>query len=392
MGLFSDQLSKAFSSKKLGDVYRGGDALWATDFAPSGIAAVDCSLGGGFARGRIHELYGNFSSGKTLVLYATLANNQRLGGESVLFESEGAYSPDFFRNMGGDPDKLTLIPADKVEDVFDGMLAVCKEQEKMIAEAMKTKGATPMPRLTVIGWDSIAATGTKHLFDTGMDKRDMSKSGAMSQGTQLVTTAIKECNVCVIGVNQVREAIGSKDSATHTPGGNAWGFHSSSRVELMYDGGSRTSLIHDPPAKGQKPEDFKGREEIGRWIKGYVVKNKCASPFAKFKLPIYTYPGRPHPEFDRETKLGIDIDEMLLTFYLEGRFYLPDGGRVVHVPSAGWYALHPALDPDQQKFRQSKWPEMLDLLPALRTLPYDIKQSSATTSPGVPEGVPAATV
>jgi RecA/RadA recombinase len=325
-------------------------------------------------------------------LYYTLANNQRLGGESVLFESEGAFNPDFFRNMGGDPSKLTLIPADKVEDVFDGIIMICKEQEKQIAESKKTKGAVAMPRMTVIGWDSIAATGTKHLFDTGMDKRDMSKSGAMSQGTQLITTAAKSCNVCIIGVNQTREAIGSKDSATHTPGGNAWPFHSSQRLELMYDGGSRTSLIFDRPLPGQKPEDTRGREEIGRQIKGYVVKNKCASPFSRFTLPIYTLPGRPHPLYDRDTKLGIDFEQHLFDFYLTGRFFLPDGQRVLHIPTPGYYSLHQMLDPEQRKFREKAWLEILEMLPALRTLPYDLKPQAPTATGTVSGAEPEVTV
>lgn len=389
---FADRLAGAFSKQKIGEVYKASDALWATDFVPTGIAALDAALGGGFARGRVHELYGNYSSGKTLALYHTLANNQKLGGESCLFESEGAFNPDFFRNVGGDPETLTLIPADKVEDVFDGVLLICKEQEKQIAEAKKTKGAVAMPRMTVIGWDSIAATGTKHLFDAGMDKRDMSKSGAMSQGTQLITTAAKECNVCIIGVNQVREAIGSKDSATHTPGGQAWTFHASQRVELMYDGGSKTSLIFDRPLLWQKPEDTRGREEIGRRIRGYVTKNKCASPFARFTLPIYTYPGRPHPLYDRETKLGVDIEEMLFDFYLTGRFYLPDGGRVIHIPSPGYYSLHPMLDPAQQKFREKAWLDILEMIPSLRTLPYDLKQQTSTVTTAVPSAEPEVTV
>lgn len=385
---FSDRLAGVFN-KKSNVLFKASEALFHTDFLPTGIAALDASLGGGFGRGRIHELFGNYSSGKTLALYYALIKNTQMGGESVLFESEGAFDKTFYRALGGDPATLSLIPIDHVEEFFNGVVAICKAQEAEIKEAKKNR-TEEMKKLTVIGWDSIAATGTKHLQETGMDKRDMSKSGMMSQGTQLITTLVKECNATVIACNQTREAIGSKDSATHTPGGSAWSFHCSQRVELRYDGGTKGSLIFERPAPGQSAETTYGRDEIGRWIAGYVVKNKLASPFARFKIPIYTLAGYEHPEFDGKlTKLGIDTEEMLLNYFLEGRCYINDlHERVVHIPSSGWYCLHPSLDPEQQKFRMSKWPEILQDCPLLTRLPYDLCSKAVNNTPSVPPEVP----
>lgn len=380
---------KAIFNKKENLLFKASEAFFHTDFLRTNIPAVDCSLGGGFGRGRIAELYGNYSSGKTLVLYYALIQNTREGGESILLESEGAFDQNFYRKLGGDPDKLILIPVERCEEVFDYIVAICKTQTAEIKEAL-AKRQTPMVRKTVIGWDSLAATGTKHLQETGMDKVDMSKAKVIAQGSALIPSLVKECNVTVISTNQTRENINSKDSATATPGGKSWPFACSQRVELRFHGGTKGSLLLEVPKSGKDADDPTGREEIGRMISCYVTKNKLAAPFARFKLPIYTMSGFEHPEFDgRKTQVGIDLDEALFHFFLTGRCYLDENQSRVLIQAGSRYKLNPLIDPDQVSFFQKDWPSIIESLPSLRTMPYDLIASSCSNPPIVPEDIPA---
>lgn len=345
-----------------GTMFRASDAFWHTDFLRTGIAGVDYALGGGFGYGRLAELYGRWSSGKTMLLYKALANNQKMGGVSALWEAEGAFSPDFYASLGGNPETLLVYPVDTVEDAFSGFVKVCD----LMAEAAKKGDKTPV----AMGWDGIAATGTKHLLDVGMEKRDMSKANAMSTGCQLITTLIKSTRVALIATNQTREKIGDMDSSIHTPGGNAWPFHSSQRVLLEFAGGTKGSLLLDG-----------NNEPIGRWVTGQVTKNKLGPPFKKFMLPIYVVNDEPHPVYpDKKTHVGIDEDEALFYFYAKKTFMLPNKEAVME--HGAWNSLHPSIAPGFKKFMQRDWPEVLEKFPILRTLPYDPRKSTTPDSPG----------
>lgn len=340
---------EALVKAKLPGVVKGSDSFWHTDFLRTGIAGLDYALGGGFGYGRCAEIFGNWSSGKTMILYNALAANQKVG-KSVLFESEGAFDKVFFAGLGGDPESLLVYPVDTVEAVFDGMVAICDMMEK-------EKSNIPI----AIGWDGIAATGTDHLQETGMDKRDMTKALVMNWGSQLVATKAKKRRIAIISTNQVREQIGSNESATHTPGGKAWPFICSQRIELRFDGGDKASRIYE------------GDLEIGRWVRGEIVKNKLAAPFGKFTMPIFIRPGKDHPELKgAKTALGIDRDWALFYTYLRMQVLLPGGVPIVSMPSNGWYAIHESLAPGYKKFQKSDWLDALNAFPKLRTLPYDL--------------------
>lgn len=358
----------------------GNEQFWDYDFCRTDIQVIDHILGGGFVYGRIGELFGNFSSGKTMVLYATLIANTKRGGVSILKEAEGAFDPEFYERLGGDPSQLLVERVDTVEQVFNSVVEVCN-----IAKACKDQ--QPM----VIGWDSLAATGTKHLMDKEMDAVDMSKAKMISQGFQLITSLLNETRVAFIITNQTRETINSKDSATTTPGGKALPFFASQRVELRYDGGSKTSKIMPVDEKGEKKSNDDFVVEIGRWIVAKCEKNKCGTPWGACRLPIYAKDGEQHPEFDRKTVLGIDLDEAMLDFYLHADFRLPNREKVVQNPSSGWFCLATVLDPTQAKFRYRDWPQVLESNEILRTLVYDYAEIFGTPLPPAPE-VPAVEV
>lgn len=359
----ADELYDAFRANKSTKdyVFRGDDETFHSDFLKTGLAPVDYVLSGGFPYGRMVELYGNFSSGKTYVLYLALAANQKAGGVSVLLESEGAFDKEFFRLCGGDPESLIVFPVTTVEETFNHIYKVCEFSK----EKRKSGDDTPF----AVGWDSIAQTGTAHLQETGMDKRDMSKPFAMSQGAALVTTIIHETRVCVIATNQIRDLIGSNDSATHTPGGRSWKFACSQRVELRFDGGSKGSLINTK---------VNGKDEmIGRQLKLTVTKNKCGVPLLEIFLPFYNHDNYLHPIYGYPTTFGVDKCEALFDFYSRSRYYIVNTvtrkERVIQSTSPGWYSLHPRVDPTEKKFRESEWATVLTANPILWDLIYVTK-------------------
>lgn len=326
---------------------KGNDKFWTANFLRTNIPSIDYALGGGWGRGRMGEIFGEWSSGKTILLYMALIANEKAGGDSILFEAEGAYLDEFYEVLGGDPKKLTVTYVDTVEEVFDGIKGVCDN-------AVKLKYTRPL----CIGWDSIAETGTKHLQEAGMDKRDMSKAYQMSQGTQLIATSVKMSNACVIATNQTREKIGDKDSATHTPGGTGWPFGASQRLELRFDGGSKTALIMADDTE----------TKLGKWTKGEVVKNKVAPPWGSFSLPIYTKNDWEHPVFnDRRTKIGIDKEEALFSFY---KNQLVKGIKVLNQIGSR-YKLHEEIDFGiGESFLKKEWPKVLEEYHSLWTFPY----------------------
>lgn len=352
-------LEAKLKEKFKGKLFSATDAFWHTDFLQCGIPAIDKALGNGIGYGRVAEFYGPWSTGKTMLLYYYLAANQRKGGKSILFEAEGAFSEDFYATLGGDPNSLLVYPADTVEDVFDAIVSIC---ELMKAEA-KAGNLTPV----LIGWDSIACTGTKHLMEAGMEKRDMSKAGAMSTGCQLVRNHLHDTRVAIIATNQTRTMIGSMSSETHTPGGDAWRFLCSQRLELDLDGGYKGCMIQ------AREEDQK--VDIGKWTKGKVTKNKLAAPFGRFSLPIYVQEGLSHPIWDRPLKLGIDIEETLFQMYSKGHWKLPSKKLVIEQNGA-WWKLEETIAPGYKNWMKKDWLEVLAKFPQLRTLPYDSAEAA----------------
>lgn len=345
-----DELQLAFK----GALYAANDSVWHGDFCPTGIVSVDRACNGGFGYGRTAEIFGDWSTGKTILLYQTLINNQRDGGTSILFEAEGAFDPEWYASLGGDATALLLKPIDTVEEFFEGVVKIAD-----VIDARKDPNIK-----VVIGWDSIAATGTRKLQKEGLDgKKDMTKAFLMDQGTKRIVNRIKKSRIAVVATNQSRVKIGAPDWAeTHTPGGRAWPYLASTRIELKYDGGPAGSKILTEESKPQK---------IGRYVKGEVVKNKLGPPFRTFRLSLYTEGGHQHPVFpEKTTAVGIDEDEALLEFYLKNpkAYFGEDKERFVSGGGGGRYKLHPSIDPDQSAFTRKTWPGILNMFPSLRGL------------------------
>lgn len=343
-----DDLLTAFK----GAMTKATDPVWQeVELLRTGILPVDMALCGGFAYGRISEVFGDWSTGKSMLLYEALAQNQKDGGISILFESEGAFTHEYFTSLGGDADNLLIRRITTVEDFFSGVEEICKVFEKGKKD-----------QRCIIGWDSIAGTGTRKLQKDGLDVRDMTKAIVMSDGTKFIWNLIHKTNIGIISTNQTRQVIGSKPwEPTHTPGGRAWPYHCSQRVELRFDGGPKGSGI------------LLGDMLIGRWIRGTVVKNRVGSPFKTFKLPLYTTEGLPHPVFpDRVTEMGVDRDEALMIWYLGNCEAVFGKERERFITPGAWNKLHPEITGGEEKrFRQKQWPEILEDYPQLKDMDFN---------------------
>ena len=231
----------------------------------------------------------------------------------------------------------------------------------MIFQVCQTKEKSKDSVPYAIGWDSIAATSTKHRQEADMDTRDMSKANAMNEAVMKIRDILNRTRIAVISTNQTREKIGSNDSEVHTPGGKAWPFIASTRIHLMFEGGSKTSLITDDSGT-----------EIGRWVVGRIIKNKLAPPFGTFNLPIFVQNGYAHPEgYGYSTKIGIDSYCALFYGYLRGKIKSPSKEQIL-TTSGTWYTVDPNMC-SIRKFIKKDWVNIVTENPWLWTYPYDGK-------------------
>jgi len=329
---------------------------WTYEVLPTGCVPIDLAIvAGGFGEGRTGEIFGDWSSGKTLILYQWLIETQKRGGKTFLFESEGGFHSDWFVALGGifgtgtDADLLVFPKLKSVEDFFAGCDTIIKVIE-----------STGFDAPVAIGWDSLAATGTKLLDKKGLEGSHAARRALLiSEGVTRLSAQIEGTRIAVVNTNQTKVQMGAKDyDETHTPGGRAWPYMCSVRLEVQFDGGPAGSKILD--------EDG---EMIGRSIRGVVVKNKLGPPFGKFKFPVYTIAGVKHPIFEGvRTRVGIDCEEALLEWYLGNKkasFGDDNEHRFMKVAGAGYITLNEDVFGKVKKFRKKDWLKTLEAYPML---------------------------
>ena len=218
------------------------------DAIPTGSMTLDMALGiGGVPRGRIVEIYGPESSGKTTVALSILAQAQKMDGEVAFIDVEHALDPVYAQALGVNIDNLLVSQPDSGEQALE------------IAEALIRSGA-----IDVIVLDSIAAMTTRAEIDGEMGDLHVGQlARLMSQAMRKLTAAISKSNCVAIFINQVREKIGVMyGNPETTPGGRALKFYASVRIEVR---------------KGEVIKS--GNEIIGAETKCKIVKNKVAPPF-----------------------------------------------------------------------------------------------------------------
>jgi len=233
----------------------GESALMQVETVSSGSIALDLALGvGGFPRGRIIEIYGPESSGKTTIALHAIAEVQKIGGQAAFIDAEHALDPVYARNLGINIDELLLSQPDTGEQALE------------IAEALVRSGA-----VDIIVIDSVAALVPKAEIEGEMgDSHVGLQARLMSQALRKLSGAISKSKVIAIFINQLREKVGVMfGNPETTPGGRALKFYSTVRLEV------------------RRIESLKqGNEIVGSRTRVKVVKNKVAPPFKVAEIDL----------------------------------------------------------------------------------------------------------
>jgi recombination protein RecA len=222
---------------------------------PSGSIGVDAALGcGGVPRGRIVEIFGPESSGKTTFSLHVIAETQKLGGLAAFIDAEHALDAEYAKKLGVDIDNLLVSQPDSGEQALE------------IAEMLVRSGA-----IDLIVIDSVAALVPRAELEGEMgDSHVGLQARLMSQALRKLTGIVSKSKTCLVFINQIREKIGVMfGSPETTTGGRALKFYSSVRLDIR-----RTNQIKE------------GDEVTGSRVKVKVVKNKCAAPFRQAEFDI----------------------------------------------------------------------------------------------------------
>lgn len=284
-----EKLDKAYGK---GTVMKLGDSkIMAAEVIPTGSIGLDIALGtGGLPKGRIVEIYGPESSGKTTLALQTVANAQRAGGMAAFIDAEHAFDKNYAEKLGVDINNLLISQPDDGEQALD------------IAEHLIRSGA-----IDIIVIDSVAALVPRSELEGEMGESKMGlHARLMSQALRKLTGTISKTGCCCIFINQLREKIGVMfGNPETTTGGNALKFYASVRLDIRRIG------------------QIKDKDELtGNRTKVKVAKNKLAPPFKVTEFDIM------YGEGVSKTGEIIDIGTELNILQKSGSWYSYDGAKL----------------------------------------------------------------
>ncbi|MDD4343179.1 MAG: recombinase RecA [Eubacteriales bacterium] len=317
------QIEKNFGK---GSIMKLGEkaAAMEIEIIPTGSIALDVALGvGGFPRGRVVEIYGPESSGKTTVALHAIAEAQKKGGIAAFVDAEHALDPLYARNLGVDIDNLLVSQPDTGEQALE------------ITEALVRSGA-----VDIVVVDSVAALVPRAEIEGEMGDTHVGlQARLMSQALRKLTAAISKSKTTAIFINQLREKVGVMfGSPETTPGGRALKFYSSVRLDV------------------RKIETLKqGDEMIGNRTRVKVVKNKVAPPFKQAEFDIMYGKG-----ISREGSI-VDLAATMGIIKKSGAWYSYNDEKIGQgrENAKGYLTEHPELMEEVEKLimREIRGPE-----------------------------------
>lgn len=286
-----------------------------TEFVPTGCLPLDIIMGGGIPVGRLTELYGDNSTGKSLLAAHILAETQKLGGVAMLMDSETATSMDIMEAVGVNPEECLYSVPTTDEEVYAD-----------IEQAIQARDEVAPNSLMTIVWDSVAATSSEAEVEKvkkeGLGGATVaSHARLISQMCRILPSRIAKERIAMVFINQTRENIGVLwGDKMSTFGGRAIGYHASVRLEM---------------AKAKTLTDDNDNP-LGIDVRCWVAKSKVSAPFGKCRFPILFGVG-----IDKVGAIFNWIKDMKLA-EMHGSWYHLDlgGGKVIKFQSPNWEATY----------------------------------------------------